>query len=549
MTSERGGSALWDDTFGLKDGRRGLRVLASEGRPLVPWGTVLADVARRAAVLRSRGVEPGVTVAGVATNTFDGVAGILAIWWAGGTFASLPGRARGMATEVHAAALRRMVADADAPVLLADGQAEETGAVPWSDLDGGARPIDATPPLLTPMIVQYSSGTTGTPKGCVLGADAVAAQQDLLAEAMAITPGEEVVCSWVPMSHDMGLIGGLVFPLCYDCDLVLSSPERIRRSPRSWFADVSESGAGITTGTDMSLAFASLLQQGTLPTPLRLHSVIVGAEPLRWEHLESAFQAFGQSGLTRGALRPAYGMAETALAVSMSPLTEDPRRVRVDRDALQYQEVAFAEDRPEDDPSVLSITSSGPPLGATTVVVAGDAAVGELVIESPSMASGYLGRPGLTADVFADGAFRSSDRGFVHDGEVYVLGRTDDVVIDGGRNIHLSDIERVIEGGMGLLPGQITLLDRRRGTAAELTAVVELRSPLDADDAGAVGAQVHKLAMQASGVPVATAVFVAKGTLPMTPSGKPQRSRCASLLDRGELEVEAWAGAEPEPVS
>jgi fatty-acyl-CoA synthase len=516
------------------------------------WDDIFREATRRARALRSRGVERGSIVAGVMNNGFDAVVGLFAVWFAGASFASLPERSRGMSRTGYWAQLARIAAQSGTDLLLADGldgsRSEGAGGVglrvqSWASLDLAGKGCDefTLPPPDAAVVVQYSSGSTGPPKGCMLRGRAIAEQQEILAEVTQVNRGADVECSWVPLSHDMGMFGGLVFACYNDIDLALSTPERFMLSPRTWFGDLSATGASITPGTNSALALAARAQRKALPEPLRLRSGIIGAEIVDWHVLEAAAQAFGPSGLGLAGLRPAYGMAEVTLAATCTPYGRPPRRLVLDREALEHEVIVVLPDDVPPDRGV-SITSNGVACLRTEVTSDRGAGIGELRIRSPSLADGYLGLPETSTSALRDGVFHSNDLGFIHEGEVYILGRTDDVLIDAGRSVHLTEVEATIEDVIDARRGSVVLVDVRDGPAPKLVAVIELRrSPKDPD---ALASAVHRAVMEKCGIPVVASLFVAKGQLPMTPSGKKQRRRCQQLLQRRGFDVVAVAGSD-----
>lgn len=547
-----GDQLFWETLLARKGGRRGLRMMSRHGGvAFSTWDEVHYESTRRASGLRAMGVEPGSVVAGVLDNTYDAVVGLFAVWFAGASFASLPDRPRGMGRPEYHEQQSRIADHCGSAWLFSDGLAKWWSAAaadgspavrPWAALDvatPGATAEVTLPPEGSPAVIQYSSGSTGSPKGCMLRPGAIAEQQRILAVITQVSRGVDVECSWMPLSHDMGLFGGLVYACYNDVELALSSPERFMLSPRTWFADLSETGAVATPGTNAALALAARCQRSPLPRPLEVRSGIIGAEPLEWDVLVAVNEVFGPSGLSPAGLRPAYGMAEVTLAASCTPYGSAPRRLVVNREALDHQSIEI---EPDDAPPgrAVSLTSCGVSCPDTAVTSDRGEGIGELRVASPSLASGYVNDPNPSRSALRDGLFHSNDVGFVRDGEVYVLGRTDDVLIDAGRNVYLTEIEAAAEDAVGVRKNRLILVDVRESTTPVLVAIVEVRDM--PPDPGMVAKILHETVMARCGIPVTGAMFIAKGQLPMTPSGKKQRRRCVQLLRARQLEVVAAVG-------
>jgi acyl-CoA synthetase (AMP-forming)/AMP-acid ligase II len=525
---------LWEQLTGA--GSRGrLHAWAGNGFTTTPWSEVVADARGAAATRRRAGVRPGRQVAAILDNSPEAVRGLLGVWLAGGAVASLPVPTRGMDRQEYARHLETLVTNLDAPVLLADEKLvpllpesvhHRLTVRSWQSLAGDGR-IDETPPEADALaFVQYSSGSTSVPKGCALTTRAIGRQLEMILAMAGGVPGEETVASWLPLSHDMGMFGCLLYAWAHDFGLVLSTPERFMMSPRTWFRDMAEYGATMTAGTSTALHLAARGQgSGALAAPLRLRVCVVGAERVEWEALRRAVAAFGPHGLREEALMPAYGLAEATLAVTACPHDEAPRFLDVDGNRLADGEVVACA---ADDPAATRVVSTGRPCDGVEVDVAEPGRLSEIRIASPSLAGGYFADPERTAARFVDGRLRTGDLGFRHDGELYVVGRSDDLLQVGGRNVYAREIESTIDGLETVRKGCAVIVDVAEDGRSELVLLVELKSRNN--DFQAFADEAAAIAMTKAGVPLAECVFLEKGTLPKTPSGKIQRFRCRSLL-------------------
>ncbi|WEO99086.1 AMP-binding protein [Streptomyces sp. FXJ1.172] len=500
-----------------------------------PWREVVKDAHAMAVGLRSLGVRPGTRVACILTNTPDTVRGLLAVWLAGGAVASLPLPTRGQSHEAYGEQLVALAARLDPTLLLVDEwltamvPQELAGQVPvhgFSALRRGGH-IEPSPPGRDDLaFIQYSSGSTSTPKGCALTTRAIEQQLQIILHLTGGRPGADTVASWLPLSHDMGMFGCLLYSWAYDFDFVLSSPDRFGMAPRTWFRDMSEYEATMTAGTSTAVYLAARAQgRGSLPKELKLRAAVIGAERVDWDTLARATQTFRPFGLTDTAFQPAYGMAEATLAVTGKPWAQAPRALAFDGPALVEGTVTEV---PADHPKATLLVSNGPALPGVRVRAGAAGGVAEIQVASPSLASGYHADPERTAARFQDGWLHTGDLGFVHGDELYVLGRADDMLSVGGRKVYASEIESAVDGLRNIRKGCAAVVDASDAGVTRLVLMVEPQG--NPRDYRPIAEEAASLAMAKAGVALAECLFLPRGVLPKTPSGKIQRFRCRALL-------------------
>ncbi|MFE5742340.1 AMP-binding protein [Streptomyces celluloflavus] len=511
-----------------------------EGFEHTPWRDVVRDAHGMAAELRALGVGPGTRVAAILTNTPDTVRGLLAVWLAGGAVASLPLSTRGQSQEAYGEQLVALSARLDPTLLLVDDwltamvPAELGKELPvhgWSALRGGGR-IEPSPPGRDDVaFIQYSSGSTSTPKGCALTTRAIEQQLQIILHLTGGRPGADTVASWLPLSHDMGMFGCLLYSWAYDFDFVLSSPDRFGMAPRTWFRDMSEYGATMTAGTSTAVYLAARAQgRGALPKELKLRAAVIGAERVDWDTLAAATEKFRPFGLSDTAFQPAYGMAEATLAVTGKPWAQAPRALAFDGPALV--EGSVIEVAP-DHPKAARLVSNGVMLPGVSVRAGSGGGISEILVSSPSLAGGYYADPVRTAARFQDGWLRTGDLGFVRDDELYVLGRADDMLSVGGRKVYASEIESAVDSLKNVRKGCAVVVDAGDSGMSRLVLMVEPQG--NPKDFQPIAEEAASLALEKAGVALAECLFLARGVLPKTPSGKIQRFRCRALLDEGRL--------------
>jgi fatty-acyl-CoA synthase len=506
------------------------------------WRDVIADAEQMTAGLRRAGARDGAVVATVLTNTPHVVRGLLGAWLSGAVVASLPLPARGMdASEYEKQILglcdridpALLAVDSEMLALIPEPVRERLSVHSWESFAGTGKAPFAPAAEDQPAFIQYSSGSTSTPKGCVLTPRAIADQVELIVDMMSATPGVDAGASWLPLSHDMGLCS-LLTGWANDSDFAMSTPQRFLFAPQTWFGDVAEFGASITVGTNTALHLATRPYRSR-PLPGRLDRVgvcIIGAERVNWDTLMAAAEVFGPHGFRREALMPAYGMAEATLAVAATPVDEAPRRLAVDVAALADHEVREVD---PDAPEATSIVSCGPPIRGVRLGGMESDRLNEIRVSSPSLACGYFRDPELTRERFVDGEFVTGDLGFLRDGSLYPVGRTDDLISYNGRNVYAREIEVAVDALQGVRTGCSTIVDGTDGRVQQLILLAELKDGTNGHYREVAG-EAASLALRRAGVRLDRCVFLPKGALPKTPTGKIQRHRCREMFDSRRLE-------------
>lgn len=403
---------------------------------------------------------------------------------------------------------------------------------------GGAIPVGLYPelPLPTsfepsllgpgePVFVQFSSGSTSDPHGCVLSAGAIAWQLAALERALGLDAVGDVLAMWLPIAHDMGLVGGVLLAYWIGHRLLLSTPWRFLQQPHSWFTDCE--AFGVTTSAapnfalDLAARTAPILPQGGSP----MRRMIVGGEPVIPATLRRACAALGHGRLPARALMPAYGLAEAVLAVTMTAPGRGATIVNVEQEALGKGVVSRVDHADATRKEVIrEVAGVGRALPGSVVDVPGEASVGEIRIQSPSLAGGYLEAQDLTRSRFSKDGYLTGDLGFILDGELFVTGRSDDLMCLLGRNVYGQDIETALVRVDGVNPGGCVVVDVE---SAKLVAVVEPKQGHRSLEV--MAEEMATAARSGAGVQLDECIFVPPGYLPKTPSGKTQRFRCRAL--------------------
>jgi fatty-acyl-CoA synthase len=424
----------------------------------------------------------------------------------------------------------------DPPTVLLDVMAAEARAS-----DGFTRPNDDPNRLA---ILQYTSGSTSEPRGVMLPHRCVTANADAICSAAGFDFDVDLGVSWLPLFHDMGLIGLLTIPMTTGMDLALAAPQDFLAAPAQWMQWCSDFGATASAGPNFAYALAARAlrrMDGLDLSPWRI--ALNGAEPIDPDAVANFVAAGAPHGLRAASVFPAFGMAEATLAVTFP---EPESGLRVDTiDARVLETEKYASPVARDHAAARRLAKLGRPLAGTSIRICDpatervlrDREVGEIEIRGPSVTPGYYGDPDATEAAFHHGWLRTGDLGYLVEGELVVCGRIKDVIILGGRNVHPQDVERAIADVDGVRAGNVIAFGTRgrRGREA-LVVVAEARDSTGSDN---VRAAVSSRVRDIVGMPAEDVVLVRPGTLPKTSSGKLQRSLCR----------ERYLGAELEPIS
>jgi acyl-CoA synthetase (AMP-forming)/AMP-acid ligase II/acyl carrier protein len=418
----------------------------------------------------------------------------------------------------------------------------------------GSRPTRVEPSWgNAPALLQYTSGSTGTPKGVVLHHANLLANLEAIQQAFGNDRAARGVI-WLPPYHDMGLIGGILQPLYAGIPTLLLSPARFIKNPLAWLEAVQDYAATTSGGPnfayDLCVRRASLEQRAKLDLS-KWRVAFCGAEPVRSETLERFATTFEPCGFRRSAFLPCYGLAEATLMVSGG----GQRRhlsANFDSAALAAHRAVPKSDGAE---QATTLVSCGRPVMDTQVLIVDpvskrplpEGQVGEIWVSGPAVAAGYWGKPLESTETFAafpagdetPSYLRTGDLGFFFEGELYVTGRSKDLIVINGVNHYPSDIEATVQSISPALRRERGVAFSVPGGATEGLVVVqeldnhtnELTHTLGASLLGAIATAI----IERHGVTPREVLLVARGTLSLTSSGKLQRQHTRTRYLLGEL--------------
>jgi len=401
-------------------------------------------------------------------------------------------------------------------------------------------------------LLQYTSGSTGDPKGVVLTHANVLANMRAIGEAVQLGPGD-VGVSWLPLYHDMGLIGAWLTLLHYGAPLAVMSPIAFLTRPERWLWAFHKHRGTITAAPNFAyeLCVRKVADKDIEGLDLSsLRAALNGAEPVNPETLERFAARFSRYGFRREAQLPVYGLAEAALAVTVPPLNRGPLVDHVEREAFTTRGSAVPAQAAS--ASVISFVSSGCALPDHEVCIVdekgnevSDRTEGFLWFRGPSATTGYYQNSAATETLFpagrATGAsefawVNSGDRAYRANGEFYVTGRVKDIIIKGGRNLYPHEVEELAARADGLRKGCIVafgIKDEGSGTE-KLVVVAEVREG-DSRKHPAIAANVTEQVSRGLGLPPDRVELLPLGSIPKTSSGKLRREETKQLFLSGQL--------------
>ncbi len=390
-------------------------------------------------------------------------------------------------------------------------------------------------------LIQYTSGSTGDPKGVTLSHANLLSNIRAMGQAMDASSAD-VFVSWLPLYHDMGLIGAWLGCLYFAAPLYVMSPLSFLVRPENWLWAMHRFRATLSASPNFGfeICLNKIDDDDLRGLDLsRLRLIANGAEPVNVQTLRRFIARFGRYGFRPEAMAPAYGLAENAVGLAFPPLGRPPLVDRVDRAALGRR--GFALPARADDPNPIEIVACGQPLPGHEIRIVdeigcevGERCEGRLEFRGPSGASGYFHNEAKTRELLHDGWLDSGDRAYIAGGDVYLTGRIKDIIIRAGQHIYPQEIEAAVGEIPGVCKGGVAafgVADRASGT--ERIVVLVETAETEALARAALQALANEVASEIVGAPLDEIVFASPGTAPKTSSGKLRRSAAKELYERG----------------
>jgi fatty-acyl-CoA synthase len=401
-------------------------------------------------------------------------------------------------------------------------------------------------------LLQYTSGSTGDPKGVMLTNANLLANMRVIAKGAEMGP-ESVGISWLPLYHDMGLIGAWLTLLLHGVPLVVMSPLAFLTRPERWLQAISKHRGTITAAPNFAYELCVRKISDKAMEGVDLSSMLVmmnGAEPVNPETLERFAQRFGKYGFRKEAMLPVYGLAEASLGVTFPPLGRGPRVERVEREAFTAQ--GRAAPAAAGDESAIAFVSVGKSFPGHEVKIVdeqgngvAERTEGYLWFRGPSATSGYFENEEATAQLMPQGPvgpdggypwLNSGDRAFQVESEIFITGRVKDIIIKGGRNLYPHEVEELASRAEGIRKGCVVAFGLKdKGSGTEKLVIVAESREQDAGRRAAIVAAINDEVSRGLGLPPDRVELIPPGSIPKTSSGKLRRDGTKQLYAAGTL--------------
>jgi 1-acyl-sn-glycerol-3-phosphate acyltransferase len=522
----------------------------------IRYGDLWSRAAAVAAGLRARGLEPGDRVALVLRTEEPFFAAFFGALLAGGIAVPLYPPFRRDRLEEYAHRQAGILRNAEARWLLTFEEARPVAGLLRSraptlhsvatldDLAGEGTPAPALRRRTgDAALIQYTSGSTGDPKGVLLTHANALANIRAIGQAIAIGP-EDVGVSWLPLYHDMGLIGSWLAALYFGIPIAILSPVAFLARPARWLRTLATHRGTLSAAPNFAFDLcvrkvADDELHGLDLSAWRL--AFNGSEPVSPDTIERFTHRFAAYGFRPEAMCPVYGLAEAAVALTVPPLGRPPRVDRVRREP--FERAGRARPASAADARPLRFVACGRPLPGHEVRIldpagrpAGDRQEGRIEFRGPSVTAGYFRNPEATGAAVHEGWMDSGDLGYRADGDLFVTGRQKDLIIKAGRNLYPQEVEELAATVPGIRKGCVAafgVADPAIGT--ERLVVIAESHETGAEARERLRAAVVERVAAALGLPPDTVVIAAPGAVPKTPSGKVRRRAAREAYARGDL--------------
>ncbi len=528
----------------------------STGPEQLTYGELKKGALQLAAGLQRHNLDPGDTVAIMLASGLDYFFSFFAILLAGGIPVPLYPPARPTQIEEHLRRHRGILRNAGAKIMITMPEIKPIAGLLKAQVETlervdtvaafSGREQECIPMPVQPgdiAFIQYTSGSTGDPKGVVLTHANLLANIRAMGRATGVTAAD-VFVSWLPLYHDMGLIGAWLGSLYYGCRLVIMQPLSFLARPERWLWAIHNHRGTLSASPNFGYEFCTRRLDDNKLKGLDLSSwrlAFNGAEPVSPETITGFTTRFAPYGFRPQAVAPVYGLAESSVGLAFPPLGREPVIDRVDRAGLNQSGRAVP--AKEDDPAPLRFVACGRPLPGHQIRIVDESGrelpdrhQGELQFKGPSVTSGYYRNPEKTRDLFKGEWLGSGDLAYIADGDIFITSRIKDIIIRGGRNIYPHELEEAVGNIEGIRKGCVAVFavrDQDSGTE-RLIVLAESRKK-DTETTEKLHRQIVNTAVDLLGMPPDEVVIAPPGTVLKTSSGKVRRAASRELYEQGKI--------------
>jgi 1-acyl-sn-glycerol-3-phosphate acyltransferase len=523
----------------------------------ISYGSLFETSRAFAAGLQRYGLDPGQTVALMLPTGRDYFHAFFGIMLAGGIPVPIYPPMRMSQIEEHLQRHVRILENAQTALLVTVAEAK-----PLTRLLRGS--VEQLQDILTPEelltrntqgftpveihsrdigFIQYTSGSTGNPKGVVLTQSNLLANIRAMGEVTEVS-AQDVFVSWLPLYHDMGLIGACLGSLYYAIPLILMSPLAFLARPQRWLWAIHHYRGTLSAAPNFAYELCLHKIGDAVIEGLGLSSwrmACNGAEPVSAKTVTAFYQRFKQYGFKRQVMAPVYGLAESTVGLAFTPPARGPVIERVRRDELTLSGRALI--AREGDASALEVVSCGRPLPRHQIRIVDSMGIelpdrreGRLQFRGPSTTSGYFHNPEETRRLFDDHWLESGDLAYTADGEIFLTSRVKDLIIRAGRNIYPHELEEAVGGMEGIRKGCVAVFGstNRRSQTERLVVLAETRET-ESTKRELLRQKITELANDILGTPPDDVVLAKPHTVLKTSSGKIRRAACKALYEEDKL--------------
>ena len=542
-----------------------IRFYRDEGEgEIMTYRTLMNGASAVAAALQHGGLKPGGRVAIMLPTSDEYFYAFMGILLAGGVPVPIYPPARRSQIEDHLRRNSSILRNCGASIMIIIPEAKRFAQVLKTQVESLRSLLTVTELMAESLtyqetriepqdiaFLQYTSGSTGNPKGVILTHANLLANMRTMGDVAQIS-ASDVIVSWLPLYHDMGLIGTWLNSLYYATLLVLMSPLSFLSRPERWLWAVHRHRGTVSAAPNFAFELCLKRVRDDDLQGLDLSSWRVacnGAEPVSPETVESFCRRFSAYGFRREAFMPVYGLAECSLCLTFPPLDRGPFIDRIQRDA--FMRAGEAIPAGEAETKVLNFVACGRPVPGHEVRIVDPADIevperheGRLQFRGPSTTSGYFRNAEDSKLLFHGNWLESGDMAYIAEGDVFITGRIKDIIICAGRNIYPQELEEAIGGMEGIRKGNVVVFgtaDPSAGTE-QIVVLAETREE-DPQKLDALRIEINTLTMDLAGTSAHNVVLAPPGTILKTSSGKIRRAANRHLYESGQIgkkQMMAW---------